>query len=36
VHFEAIRSERGCVSYLIGCEKTRAAIASVPASAASA
>jgi len=26
VHFEAIRSERGCVSYLIGCEKTRAAI----------
>lgn len=26
MHFEAIRSERGCVSYLIGCEKTRAAI----------
>ena len=26
MHFEAIRSERGCVSYLIGCEKMRAAI----------
>lgn len=26
MYFEAIRSERGCVSYLIGCEKTCAAI----------
>ena len=24
--FEAVRSERGCVSYVIGCEKTRAAL----------
>ena len=26
MHFEAVRSERGCVSYLIGCQKTGAAI----------
>lgn len=26
MYFEAIRSERGCMSYLIGCEKTCAAI----------
>jgi glyoxylase-like metal-dependent hydrolase (beta-lactamase superfamily II) len=26
VYFESVRSERGCVSYLIGCEKTCAAI----------
>ena len=26
MYFEAVRSERGCVSYLIGCQKTGAAI----------
>ena len=26
MYFEPVRSERGCVSYLIGCEKTAAAI----------
>jgi len=26
VYFEAVRSERGCVSYLVGCEKTCAAV----------
>jgi glyoxylase-like metal-dependent hydrolase (beta-lactamase superfamily II) len=30
LYFDAIRSERGCVSYLIGCEKTCAAIAVDP------
>jgi glyoxylase-like metal-dependent hydrolase (beta-lactamase superfamily II) len=24
--FESVRTERGCVSYVIGCEKTRAAL----------
>lgn len=31
MHFEAVRSDRGCVSYLIGCEKTHAAILVDPA-----
>lgn len=30
MYFEAVRSERGCVSYLIGCGKTGAAIAVDP------